>query len=160
VAVEPLAIAVVFVGIPLVLASIYRSHLSHTRVMKILQLRAEANARLMDRFGQDPALLDFLKSDVQQQMFDVKLSEPTPRLPTAYMRMLTALQISFMLLCGGAGCLWFSRQLIVNTRDQPGFVFIGTLGIALGVGSLLSAAAAYVVARLWKREEGAHEVSS
>jgi hypothetical protein len=35
--------------------------------------------------------------------------------------------------------------------DKDGFLFLGTLGVALGLGSLLSAAAAFVVARMWSQ---------
>ena len=33
--------------------------------------------------------------------------------------------------------------------DKDAFLFLGTIGVALGLGSLLSAAAAFVVARMW-----------
>jgi hypothetical protein len=154
--VEPLAVLGIFVGIPMVLASIYRTHLQHVQLMKTLQLKAEANARMLDRFGSDAAFLDFLKSDAQQHMFDVKL--PDPRVPAPYMRMLTAIQISFLLLAAGVACLYVRGFMF--ERDQQAFLFLGSMGVALGIGSLLSAVAAFVVARMWgqlqRHEAGAH----
>jgi hypothetical protein len=140
-------IIAVFVGIPWVLGWIFRSHLSHQRYMKVLQLKAEANSRLLDRFGQDPALLEFLKGDAQHHLFDVQLPDMAPKMPAPYMRMLTAIQISLLLLAAGFSCLFIRRYLHYNS-DQVGFLFLGTLGVALGIASLLSASAAFVVARL------------
>lgn len=153
---EPLAVLGIFVGIPMVLASIYRTHLQHLQLMKTLQLKAEANARMLDRFGSDAAFLEFLKSDAQQHMFDVKL--PDPKVPAPYMRMLTAIQISFLLLSAGIACLYVRGFMF--ERDQQAFLFLGSMGTALGVGSLLSAIAAFVVARMWgtlqRNEANAH----
>ena len=129
----------------MVVASIYRAHLQHIQLMKILQLKSEANARMLDKFGADASFLEFLKSDAQQQMFDVKL--PPQRVPAPYMRMLTAIQISFLLLAAGVACLYVRGFMF--ERDQQAFLFLGTMGVALGIGSLLSAAAAFVVARMW-----------
>ena len=142
---DTIGIMFVFLGIPWILGWIYRTHLHHLQYMKILQLKAEANARMLDRFGSDAAFLDYLKSDAQQHMFDVKL--PEPRVPAPYMRMLTAIQISFLLLAGGFACLYMKGYMYAG--DQTGFLFLGTLGVALGRGSLLSAGAAFVVARMW-----------
>jgi len=145
--VEAMIVGAVFIGIPWVLGAIYRSYLSHQRFMKVLQLKAEMNARLLDRVGHDPAALDFLKGDAQQQLFDVKISETASQVPTAYGRALTSLQASLILLCAGAGFLWM-RQSMAG-RDHEAFLVFGTLGVALGVGALLSSVAALVAARLF-----------
>jgi hypothetical protein len=111
---------------------------------------------MLDRFGSDAAFLEFLKSDAQQHMFDVKL--PDPKVPAPYMRMLTAIQISFLLLSAGLACLYVRGFMF--ERDQQAFLFLGTMGVALGIGSLLSAVAAFVVARMWgtlqRNEANAH----
>lgn len=134
-----------FIGIPMVLAWVYRTHLRHVQYMKTLQLKADANARMLDRFGSDASFLEFLKSDAQQHMFDVKM--PEPPVPAPYMRMLTSLQISFLLLCAGGACLYIRGFMFEG--DREGFLFLGSMGVALGLGSLLSALAALVVARMW-----------
>jgi hypothetical protein len=145
---EALAITGVFVGIPWVLGWIYRTHLSHKRFMKVLQLKAEMNSRLLDRVGTDPAVVEFLKSDAQQHMFDVRLNDLGPRVPPPYLRMLTAVQVSFMMLSAGLGLLYIRGYMLGDGREA--FLFLGTLGVALGVGALLSALAAFAVARMWQ----------
>jgi len=142
---DTIAVMFIFLGIPWILGWTYRAHLHHVQFMKILQLKADTNARMLDRFGSDAAFLDYLKSDAQQHLFDVKLAEP--RMPAPYMRMLTAIQVSFLLLAAGGACLYMKNH--VYGGDQTGFLFLGSLGVALGLGSLLSAAAALVVARMW-----------
>jgi hypothetical protein len=137
----------IFIGLPWILGWIHKTQLSHQRYMKVLQLKADMNSRLLDRAGSDPGLLEFLKSDAQQQMFDVKLSEAST--PAPYMRALTAAQVSFLLLSAGAACAWFASKGQLSGAGQGAFTFFGALGIALGIGSLLSAAAAFIAARLW-----------
>jgi hypothetical protein len=137
----------IFIGVPWILAWVHKTQLTHQRYMKVLQLKADMNSRLLDKAGSDPALLEYLKSDAQQQMFDVKLSETTA--PAPYMRALTAAQASFLLLAAGVACAWFSGRSDLPGDGQRVFLFFGALGIALGVGSLLSAGAAFIAARLW-----------
>jgi hypothetical protein len=141
------AFPVIFLGIPWILGWIFKANLSHQRYMKVLQLKAELNSRLLDRAASDPGLLEYLKGDAQQQMFDVKVPETAA--PAPYMRALTAAQASFLLLSAGTACAWFSSHGDLHAEAPSVFLFFGTLGIALGIGSLLSAAAAFIAARLW-----------
>jgi hypothetical protein len=142
---EAIAVTLIFVGIPTVIAWIFRTYLSHVQFMKVLQLKAETNARMMDKFGSDAAFIDYLKSDAQLKMFEVKA--PEPRMPAPYMRMLTTIQIAFLLLSAGGACLFIRQYMFEGDKDA--FLFLGTLGVALGLGSLLSAGAAFIVARMW-----------
>jgi len=138
-----------FVGVPWVLGWIVRTVLSHQRFMRVVQLKAEANAKLMDRFGQEPGLLEYLKTDGRRELFDVRLSDPTPRMPAPYGRVLTSVQMSAFLLAAGITCLYI-KQYVPNYRpwDQIGWLFFGTMGVALGVAALLGAGAVLVAARL------------
>lgn len=135
----------IFVGIPYVLVSAYKARLSHERFMKVLQLKSELNARLLDRVGTDPEVVSLLKSEAQHQMLDVKLTETD--MPMPYSRMLTSIQISCMLLTLGIGA-FVVRVMLVNDYDQQRFAFLGTFGVALGIGALLSAVAAFTVGRM------------
>jgi hypothetical protein len=149
----------IFIGIPWVLGWIAKTGWAHQRQMKTLELRGEANARLLDRFGSDPNFLEFLKSDGQRSLFDMPSTDPGRSMP--YIRMLTSIQVSFLLSAAGVACLWVRSAIIArivqnglpNTYNggQDGFLFFGALGVALGVGSFLSAGAALVVGRMWGR---------
>ena len=147
---EFLAALFFLIGVPLILGWLIRIWLNHKKFMKVLQFKAESNARLLDRFGSDPAVLEFLKSEASDRLFEVRTAESvssrTP--PPPYTRMLTALQVSCMLVSVGAGLLYIRHYM--RDRDSEFFLFLGTLGVSLGVGALLAAAAALVVARMWR----------
>ena len=51
------------------------------------------------------------------------------------------------LLSAGGACLYIRNFMFEG--DREGFLFLGSMGVALGLGSLLSAIAALVVARMW-----------
>lgn len=143
---DALPILFIFVGIPLALGWIAKIFLQHQRFMKVLQLKAETNARMLDRFGNDQAFLDFLKSDGQQKMFDIRL--PGPVVPPPYLRMLTAIQVGLVFFAIGIASM-VEHSYLTNQHDQEASLFFGVLGIALGVGGLLSAVAAYFVGQRW-----------
>lgn len=152
---EEVFIFFIFLGVPYILGWIYRTSLQHKQFMKVVQLKADMNARLLDRLGTDPQALEFLKSDAQKHLFEVKA--PEPRMPSAYSRMLTSVQLAAVLLAAGIGCLWFRSYLYEGSSDQTAFLFFGILGIATGIGALLSAVAAFVVSRLWQNAQASEQ---
>jgi len=106
-------------------------------------------SRLLDRLGSDPGVVEILKSDAQQKMFEVSLPETPARMPASHARMLTSAQIGLVLLSLGGGFLYL-RQYFENRNDVEFAVVLGTVAVALGIGALLSAAAAYLATRLWQ----------
>jgi len=144
-----LVVIFIFVGIPWMLAWVFKLNLSHQRYMKALQLKAEMNSRLLDRAGSDPAILEYLKSDAQQHLFDVKVPDAVHPASVPYMRALTAAQASFFLLSAGAACAWLTVHAEPGRDWVPVFKLFGALGIALGIGAMLAAVSAFVAARMW-----------
>ena len=140
-----IAVLGIFIGIPLALVSAYKASLSHQRYMKVLQLKSELNARLLDRVGTDPGVIDLLKSEAQHQMFDVKMTETEMSMP--YSRMLTSIQISCILLSVAVGA-FVLRSMVIDAYDQQGFAFLGTFALSLGIGALFSGGAAFIVGRM------------
>jgi hypothetical protein len=152
--VEGFFVVMVMLGIPTILGWMYRTNLAHQRYMKVLQLKAEMNARLLDKIGNEPGVLDVLKGEGQQKMFEVTLPE-SGRVPAAYSRMLTAAQAGIVLLSGGAGFLYIRQFMNDHPGDQMGMLVFGTMGVSLGIGTLLSAVAAFVAARAWQNGQEA-----
>jgi hypothetical protein len=151
-----------FLGLPWLVAWIVKNHWAHQRYLKALELKAEANNRLLDRMGSDPAIVELLRSDAQRGLFDVPFQAPSASRSLPYTRMLTALQIGLILLSAGVAFMWASGTLPAPGNADPahvhemnrsanGFLVFGALGIALGIGSLLSAVAAFFVGRWWKQ---------
>jgi hypothetical protein len=146
---EGIAIMTVVLGIPLILVGILRTFLSHQRFMKVLNLKAEMNTKLLDRLGTDPSVPDILKSDLQRDAFRVELPDlGASRMPAPYSRMLTAAQVGLVLATAGGGFLYV-RQFIAGSGDQEAALMFGTLLLTLGIGSLLAAVAAFVFAKVW-----------
>ena len=140
---------VVLVGIPMVLAGIVKTYLSHQRFMKIVNLKAEMNKRLLDKLGTEPSVPAILQSDAQRDVFRVDLPDlAQSRMPAPYTRMLTAAQVGLVLATAGGGVLYV-RQFIEDRGDQEGALIFGTLLLTLGIGSLLAAVAAFVFAKVW-----------
>lgn len=140
---EPI-LALIFIVLPLACVWIAKAHWTHERYMRALQLRAEANARLFDRFGSDPTFLEFLKTEGHSGIFDVSVVDPNRSWPI--MRMLAAIQIGLILVCAGFGFFWIHNNQWVDGNAPA---VLGVLAFALGSGSLLSAVAAFIVGRLW-----------
>jgi membrane-bound ClpP family serine protease len=146
---EAFVVGMVFLGIPAILGWIIKNNYAHQRFMKVLQLKSEMNARLLDRLGTDPGVLDVLKSDVQQKMFEITLPEAAPKMPAAHARMLTSAQVGLVLLSLGGGFLYI-RQFVESRNDSEFVLVLGTIAIALGLGAVLSAGAAFLATRLWQ----------
>jgi uncharacterized membrane protein YcjF (UPF0283 family) len=141
-------VAVVLIAIPIVIGTIVKSVNTHQRYMKVLQLKAEAHQRLLERFGNDPALLEFLKSD-PQKLFDVNVPmEIAKQPPLPYQRMLTAVQLGLVVLSFGVGLLAI-KGYFSPYRQEPLLVF-GAAGVSLGIGGILAAGAALAAARFWQ----------
>src|SRR6476660_184917 len=98
----------IFLGIPYILGWIFKAHQSHVRFMKVLQLKSEMNQRLLERASSDPAIFELLKREAQHQLFDVRI--PEMQAPAPYMKMVSALQASFLLLGAGSACLWYGTH--------------------------------------------------
>jgi ActR/RegA family two-component response regulator len=146
---ESFVVGMVFLGIPTIIGWVIKNHYAHQRFMKVLHLKSEMNARLLDRLGTDPGVLDVLKSDVQQKMFEITLPEAAEKMPAAHARMLTSAQVGVMLLSLGGGFLYI-RQFVESRNDSEFVLVLGTIAFALGIGAILSAVAAYLATRLWQ----------
>jgi hypothetical protein len=145
---EGVLLLFMFVGIPWTLGWITKLMLNHQRQMRILQLKGETASRLLDRYGSEPAVLEFLRMEAKDSLFDVTL--PDTGMPSPYSRTLTAVQLAAFLLAAGAGCLIY-RAYSPFAHFQPMWLFFGSMGLALGVGALVSAAAAFYAAQVWRR---------
>lgn len=148
---EAFVIGMVFLGIPSILAWVAKNYYAHQRFMKILQLKAEMNARLLDRVGTDPGVLDVLKSDVQQKAFEVSLPELESRMPAFQARVLTAAQAGLVLGSVGAGLLFIRPQFIGTGGDAHEVLLVfGAIGVSLGIGAVLASIAAFAASKIWQ----------
>jgi hypothetical protein len=139
---EELAPMIGSVSILIVLGWVVKLTLAHRRQIKLTQLQFELQTKLLDKFTTSQELSDYLKGDVGQRF----LESATVERSSPYARILGSIQASLVLLTGGAALLFLQGRI---PDAEEAFVFLGTLGVALGVGFGLSAAIAYFLSKAW-----------
>ena len=133
-------------------AWVLRTLILSLRDRKIADLQAELQTRLLEKFTSNEELLGYLQSDAGEKLVQ-PLREQGAQSP--YGRILGAVQVGVILLCAGGACLFLDGRLPFD--DQRGFLFLGTVGTAVGIGFLLSGAVAYVLSRSWGLLEPSRE---
>lgn len=130
------------VSILIVLGWVVKLTLTHRRQLKLAQMQFELQTKLLDKFTTTQDLSDYLRGDVGQRF----LGSLTVERSSPYGRILGSIQASLVLLTGGAALLFLQGRI---SDAEEAFVFLGTLGVALGVGFGLSAGVAYALSKAW-----------
>jgi len=110
-----------------------------------IRARVEIQKQLLDKFNSGRELGDFLESRAGQQF----LLELQSKSTGAKDRILTALQNGIVLAALGLGMLGLSLA-------RRGFLIPAVLTLALGVGFLISTAAASRLSRKWDQNQVSH----
>ena len=126
-------------------AWILRTLIVSYRQGKIARMQADLQQRLVEKFGSSQELLAFLQTEAGERFVEPLRSGEESRSP--YGRILGAVQMGVILVCGGAGLLFLDGRLPFD--DERAFLFLGTVATALGVGFLLSGGVAYWLSRNW-----------
>jgi len=113
---------------------------STIRRYKIAKLQAEVQTRLLDKFGSGQELLAYVQTDTGKRFLDSLVAEQR----TPYGRILGAAQTSVILLLLGAALMFLRGRV---SEAEQGFLVLGTLILALGIGFALSAAVSYVLSK-------------
>jgi hypothetical protein len=95
--------------------------------------RSEERFRLLERFSTGQELLDFINSPAGERLF---LAFSNPR-PDSQKGALQALGAGLVVSLAGVGCMVLSVLRVWNDRET--FLVPGVLGIAIGIGILISA---------------------
>ena len=130
------------VGIMLVIGWMLKLLLTHRRRVKLAQLQYELQGKLLDKFSTSQELAEYLRGDAGERFLQsatVERSEP-------HARILGSVQVCLVLLTGGAAFLLLEGRI---AQADEAFAFLGTLGVALGIGFGLSAGVAYLLSKSW-----------
>lgn len=139
----------VFVVVLVSLLGLIKYIVEYRRWHRISKVNAEVHNKILDRFGSNEELLAYIDSPAGRRFL-----EATPIAPNAvpqraagapYGRMLLSVQIGVVLLALAIGFLVISWDAIEEV--QPVVTSLAVLGFCLGVGSIVSAAASYVLSR-------------
>lgn len=131
------------VGFFLVVGWIIKVISNNRKASRMATMQADLQSKLLDKFGSTPELLDYLQSDAGKNFAELV---PAERGPNPYDKILWSVQAGIVLLMAGLACMFLRGQI---SEGFEGFTVLGALGIALGVGFLLSAAIAFLLSKKW-----------
>ncbi|PWB68473.1 MAG: hypothetical protein C3F15_16475 [Holophagae bacterium] len=130
------------VGVLLVLGWILKLFLTHRRRVKLSQLQYDLQSKLLDKFSTSQELAQYLQGDAGERF----LQSATVERSDPHLRILGSVQVCLVLLAGGVACLALEGRI---TGADEALAFLGTLGVALGIGFGLSGGVAYLLSKSW-----------
>lgn len=138
----------VFVVITFTLFALIRYVVEYRRWHRISKVNAEVHNKILDRFGSNEELLAYIDSPAGRRFL-----EATPIAPSAaggkvaapYGRILLSVQAGVLLLALALGFMWVSSRAIEEVKEV--FMGLSIVGMALGLGCVVSAGASYVLSR-------------
>jgi hypothetical protein len=118
---------------------------TNVRQTKLGRAQAEMQANLLERLGSSQELLAFLQTDTGRRLLEAAPPSPEPRRnPLA--RILISMQIGIILTAMGGAFFATSGAYFGISAS---FQILGFLGVCLGAGFLVSAAATYILSKSW-----------
>jgi hypothetical protein len=139
----------IFVAVVVALFSLMKYVVEYRRWARISKVNAEVHNKILDRFGSNEELLAYIDSPAGRRFL-----EATPIAPSAaparhvgapFGRILLSVQVGVILLALGLGFLVISWDAVEEVR--PLLVSLAVLGFCLGVGSIVSGGASYLLSR-------------
>ena len=153
--IEMIAIFGGFLFFAVVLTWLIRTAIEHRRWSRLAKTQAEVHNKLMDRFASNEDLLNYIQTPVGKRFLEsapILLEQPATRPVSAPIgRILLSVQAGLVLLAGGIG-MQFVSMSVQKDAAEP-LAALGTLGIAIGIGLVVSAAASFMLSRrlgLWR----------
>lgn len=144
--VDGLGVLLIFGTIMFVVTWLVRSLLDYRRWTRQAKVQAETHAKLLDRLTANNELIAYVESPAGSQFLQsapIALEPGARRLGAPVSRILWSVQAGVVLLLVGWALQYLSGRLEQDVQ-QP-FFALGVLGLALGVGFLLSAGAAWAI---------------
>jgi hypothetical protein len=128
--------------------TIVRAFLDYRKSTTLVRAQADAHIKLMERLASSQELLGYMETDAGKrflQLVAIGTEQPrSARFP--FGRILWSVQVGLVLLLAGLGLL-FLRSHLHDPGAADGFLVLGTLGVMVGLGFILSAAASYVLSK-------------
>lgn len=118
---------------------------TNIRQTKLGRAQAEMQANLLERLGSSQELLNFLQTDAGRRLLEFAPPSPEPR-RNPLGRILNSMQAGIILGAVGGAFFATSGAYFGTTAS---FQILGFLGVCLGAGFLVSAAATYILSKSW-----------
>jgi hypothetical protein len=139
----------VFCVVMFALFSLIKYIVEYRRWNRISRVNAEVHNKILDRFGSNEELLAYVDSPAGRRFL-----EATPIAPNApparsvsapYGRILLSVQVGIILVALAIGFMFITGRAIDEV--QPVLASLAALSFCLGLGSIVSAGASYVLSR-------------
>lgn len=148
--IEDFSIFLVFLAVTGAIVWLIHTVLEQRRWNRLSKIQAEVHTKLMDRFSANDELMAYVQTPSGRRFLE---SGPSPLQETAtprtvgapFSRILWSVQAGVVLGIAGIGALFVSRGMVEEAAQF--FFVLGVLGLALGAGFVLSAAASYGISR-------------
>ena len=138
----------VFSVVAVALLSIIRYIVEYRRWHRISKVNAEVHNKILDRFGSNEELLAYIDSPAGRRFLEATPIAPNAvgsRVAAPYGRILLSVQVGVLLLALALGFMWVSSRAIEEVAEV--FMGLSIVGLALGVGCVVSAVASYALSR-------------
>ncbi len=139
----------VFCVVLFTLYSLIKYIVEYRRWARVSKVNAEVHNKILDRFGSNEELLAYVDSPAGRRFLDATPITPTPSGGSAvgapYARILLSVQVGVLLVALGIGFLFVSGRAIEEV--QPLLSSLAALSFCLGVGSIISGGASYLLSR-------------
>lgn len=139
----------VFVAVVVALFSLIRYVVEYRRWARISKVNAEVHNKILDRFGSNEELLAYIDSPAGRRFLEATpiaaTAAPAKSVGAPFGRILLSVQVGVILLALGLGFLVISWDAIEEVK--PLLTSLAVLGFCLGIGSIVSGGASYVLSR-------------
>ena len=147
--IEFMGAALVFGVVVIGVIGIAKYLIEYRRWYRISKMNAEVHNKILDRFGSNEELLAYIDSPAGRRFLEatpIATGGSAPRTVGApYGRIMLSVQIGILLIAAAVGLLMVSGRAIDEVQQMLASMAI--LAFCLGVGSVVSAAASYVMSR-------------
>jgi hypothetical protein len=138
----------VFVTVIAALGWLIRTIINYRRWNRLSKTQTDVHTKLLDRLTQNEDLMAYMQSSAGKRFLEsapIPLDSDTRPIAAPVSRILWSLQAGVVLLVFGIGLFMLSGKLI--TEVATAMMVFGVMGVALGAGFIISAAAAYIASR-------------
>lgn len=129
--------------------SLIKYIVEYRRWARVSKVNAEVHNKILDRFGSNEELLAYVESPAGRRFLEAAPITPTPtsgrQVSAPYARILLSVQVGVILVALAFGFLLVSGRAIDEV--QPLLSSLAALSFCLGIGSVVSAGASYLLSR-------------
>jgi len=140
-----LGVMLIFAGVGIWLI---KTVVDHRRWNRISRTQAEVHNKLLDRFASNEDLLAYVNTPAGRRFLEsapIPLDESPRSIAAPIGRVLWSVQLGIVLTAAGLGMKYVSWNVDKDV-SQP-LSAVGVLGIAIGIGFIVAAAASFILSR-------------